>query len=100
MDEQMTLLQDWYSLQCDGDWEHCHGIQLSTLDNPGWLLKIDLNETKFQDVQFDKVAIERSEYDWLFCSVTEKRTFEAACGIGNLVEVLQVFNSWSKALSD
>jgi Immunity protein 53 len=34
-------LQVWYLAQCDGDWEHRHGVTIGTLDNPGWSLRID-----------------------------------------------------------
>lgn len=37
-----TWLQDWYIQNCDGDWEHCYGIKIETLDNPGWCIDIDL----------------------------------------------------------
>ena len=35
-------LERWYQAQCDGDWEHHSGVTIETLDNPGWLVKIDL----------------------------------------------------------
>lgn len=38
-------LIDWYLSNCDGDWEHVYGVKLETLDNPGWILTIDLAET-------------------------------------------------------
>jgi hypothetical protein len=33
-------IQQWYVSQCDGDWEHECGIKITTLDNPGWDIKI------------------------------------------------------------
>lgn len=35
-------LQNWYSSNCDGDWEHDYGITIETIDNPGWNIKIDV----------------------------------------------------------
>ena len=28
-------LQGWSAGQCDGEWEHHHGIEITTLDDPG-----------------------------------------------------------------
>lgn len=95
MDKQLTLLQNWYSSQHNGDWEHGYGIQITTLDNPGWHLRIDLNETQLQDVDFDAIQWNRSEQDWLYCQIEEGKVFQAFCGANNLVEMLQIFNSWA-----
>ncbi|MFE2849501.1 Imm53 family immunity protein, partial [Streptomyces scopuliridis] len=32
----LDWLQNWYTQQCDGDWEHEWGVKIATLDNPGW----------------------------------------------------------------
>lgn len=45
---KMNLIQElerWYIEQCNGDWEHEFGIKIDTLDNPGWMIKIDLADT-------------------------------------------------------
>lgn len=48
-DMDMTeWLIDWYRSECNGDWEHAYGIQIDTIDNPGWSLKIDLLETSLE----------------------------------------------------
>ena len=38
----LLWLMQWRLDQCDNDWEHCHGVSIGTLDNPGWTLRIDL----------------------------------------------------------
>jgi len=45
----LSLLEKWYSAQCDGDWEHQYGVSIGTLDNPGWTLEIDLRGTDSED---------------------------------------------------
>ena len=42
----INWLENWYSSQCDGSWEHFYGIKIETLDNPGWAVEIDLCETE------------------------------------------------------
>ena len=34
--DALYLLQRWYVAQCDGEWEHAYGVEIGTLDNPGW----------------------------------------------------------------
>lgn len=88
-----TWLRAWYVTQCDGDWEHQYGVEIETLDNPGWTVTIDLAETTLESKSFDRVAIHRSEDDWSVCRVEERR-FRGACGPVNLGEVLHTFRAW------
>lgn len=50
--DPLTWLQAWYATQCDGEWEHEHGVSIETLDNPGWFLKLDLRETSLDGLTF------------------------------------------------
>jgi hypothetical protein len=92
----LSLLQSWYLAQCDGDWEHQYGVSLTTLDNPGWRLKIDLWGTDLEDRTLDRITIERTEKNWISYWV-EKNEFQAAMGPQNLVEAIGVFLRWCKA---
>jgi hypothetical protein len=93
MTNELQLLQDWYSSQCNGDWEHTFGIALETIDNPGWRLKIDVAETPLEGVTFEPVIIERSAADWVHCKV-EAAAFIGHGGASNLAEVLSLFLDW------
>lgn len=33
----LEWLTSWYKTQCNGDWEHSYGIEISTIDNPGFM---------------------------------------------------------------
>lgn len=46
-------VQKWYADNVDGDWEHLNGVEIATLDNPGWSLGIDIAETELSDRAFD-----------------------------------------------
>lgn len=37
---ELIWLQSFYNRLCDGDWEHSFGVNLTTLDNPGWDLVV------------------------------------------------------------
>jgi len=63
----ITKLADWYSQQCNGEWEHRSGIDIGTLDNPGWILKVNLRETPLEAVKFEPISATKGESDWIDC---------------------------------
>jgi len=93
--DSLSLLEKWYSSQCDGDWEHQYGVKLETLDNPGWTLEIDICRTAARDRALDRVKIERTENDWIHYWV-EKKQFRAHMGPQNLREGMETFFRWLK----
>lgn len=97
MTSPLTELQEWYVSQCDGDWEHRFGMQIGTLDNPGWSLCINLEETELADVAFAEL---RENYDddleWLICTKHEVQF----CGNGGprqLERMIEIFLAWAMA---
>jgi len=74
--EALQWLQKWYQSQCDGDWEHQYGIKISTLDNPGWDLKIDICGTDLEGLEIGFQNIEKSESNW-YGYKADKFKFEA-----------------------
>jgi Immunity protein 53 len=95
----LTWLQQWYSNQSNGEWEHVYGIEISTLDNPGWHIKVDLKDTGLERLSFEKVKIERTENDWVHCSIDDD-VFKGACGPGNLTELLNHFRSFADKVKE
>jgi hypothetical protein len=91
-------LQKWYENQCDGDWEHQYGIEIGTLDNPGWSVSIDLTDTDLEEKEFQKISNTESERDWILCRIEEGK-FEGDGGPQMLEEIIKVFLDWMKAVS-
>jgi hypothetical protein len=89
----LLWLQDWYQRHCDSDWEHQYGIRIDTLDNPGWMVKIDLAGTALEGRTAEWVKDEVSETDWIHYRVRDD-VFEAAGGPANLVSILRAFRTW------
>jgi hypothetical protein len=87
---------NWYRAQCDGDWEHCYGIVIESLDNPGWWVRIDLQETILQDVVFDRIQTGNNGDDsWIICE--KKGTqFHGVGDPNRLHEILSIFLAWAK----
>ena len=91
MKETIERIQDWYKLNCNGDWEHSYGFSIATLDNPGWTIRIDLAETCLVKLDFNKeFQNPKYEHDW-FIIKTYKQVLDIACGPENLKQVLKIF---------
>ncbi len=91
----LAELERWFHSQCDGDWEHGAGIRISTLDNPGWSLSVDLAGTELETRPYAPASVQRAEDDWFRCSVSEGR-FQAFGGPRNLVDLLESFITWAQ----
>ncbi|WP_414553985.1 immunity 53 family protein [Stenotrophomonas forensis] len=92
MDTAITLLQRWYTKHCDEDWEHSYGIKIETLDNPGWILTIDLIDTELSEYSLPRTRVDRSDADWIQSEISDRR-YIACGGVLNLEEmVLQFLN--------
>ncbi|PNY82442.1 immunity 53 family protein [Deinococcus koreensis] len=93
--DPIQWLQGWYYAMCDGDWEHGSGPNISTLDNPGWAVKIDLSKTYLSTRPFKVCQIERHQDDWLNCTVSQG-CFRAFGGPVNLSEIVDIFRAWAE----
>lgn len=89
----LKWLQDWYIQNCDGDWEHCYGVKIGTLDNPGWYVDIDLIDTSLEGEEFNKVVLQRSADDWIYCHIVDG-VFKGHGGSLNLEEIIDIFRAW------
>ena len=98
--DTLLQLQQWYTAQCDGDWEHQFGVHIDTLDNPGWLVKIDLAETALSDISFPEVAEGLGDGDhpkqsrWIHCSVRDG-VWRGAGDETELDRLLTMFLDWA-----
>ena len=94
----LDKLTSWYRAQCNGDWEHSYGITIQTLDNPGWLVTIDLTGTDLEKRSFVPLlrGDHETDHDWIHCKV-ESGKFTGAGGAGKLAEIIEVFMDWTLA---
>src|SRR5687768_5199637 len=96
----LQSIQEWYTEQCDGDWEHSYGIVIETLDNPGWLVKVDLTDTALNTRPFTKVADNVDEDGWqkggrwMQCYVKDG-VWHGAGDETKLATILGQFLSWA-----
>lgn len=111
---ELVRLQEWFKSQCNGDWEHSLGVSITTCDNPGWWVKIDLAGTSLENKPFTPVALNVSpdkmeriaqglEMDmtdgrgpvWMLCEVKHK-VFHGAGDPDKLQTILNIFLTWAK----
>lgn len=96
MSQRLERLERWYLSQCDEEWEHRYGINIESLDNPGWSVKIDLTGTDcesrpFAPVQVGTIVNNNTPEVWIDCRV-EERVFLGASN--SLSWILDVFLKW------
>lgn len=89
----VDFLQTWYSDRCDGDWEHEFGIKITTIDNPGWLLEVDLVGTDSEGFSMEKSRIEKGRERWMI-SWSDGKKFRVACDPLSLSESFVLFESF------
>lgn len=85
----------WYEKKGD-DWFEDYGVTIESLDNPGWMLKVDLQGTDLSNKSFNKVDIGRTERDWVTASKKED-AFEAFGGPNNPNEMIELFLKFAEA---
>ena len=93
--DELRWLQEWFQSCCNGDWEHLYGVNIDTLDNPGWILKINLINTKLENKEFKEKTIEIDEENWFRCWTSEN----CFCGVGgtkNLADIIRCFRLWAE----
>jgi hypothetical protein len=88
--ELLQRIQRWYTINCDGDWEHGHPTTITTLDNPGWSITINLEGTCLKADPIPYVLNQRSTTDWFGFAIEDKK-FEGIGGAENLMEILTYF---------
>ena len=94
MENPLDWLQHWYKSQCDGDWEHVHGIRIKTVDNPGRYVLINIEETECEGKPFSPIKYNlQNEIDWYYC-ILRDNNFVAGCSRDHLTKVLQIFREW------
>ncbi|EOD6328199.1 Imm53 family immunity protein [Providencia stuartii] len=85
----ITQLQNWYKSQCDGIWEHEYGLDISTLDNPGWRVHINGESGKNKS----NLIVNNSNDDWLNIITTDKE-FKGYGSPQNLNIILDYAIKW------
>lgn len=60
----LEWLGKWYQKQCDGVWEDDHGIDIQTMNNPGWQVRIELHGTPYSNIELEWTSEQNEDEDW------------------------------------
>lgn len=89
----INWLEEWYKLNCATEISHHYAIKIESLDNPGWMVKIDLTNTSSKDKKFDSIDIDNGEEDWIMCRI-KNNIFEGAGDPSKLLKILNIFKEF------
>lgn len=89
----LQWLELWYTGQCDGSWEHEYGITIETLDNPGWRISMNMNDTPWENKEFAPVNLGMNLKSFITIK-KENGIIEAACGPLQLQVTLARIKDW------
>ena len=92
-------LEDWYKSNCNGDWEHCYGISIGTMDNPGWHVKIEFCETDLEGKIFKNIEINKGDNNWINCKV-EDDVFHGMGDSNKLEQIIEIFKDFAENQND
>ena len=96
---------EWYQTHCNDVWEHQNGVRLETLDNPGWLLTVDLIHTDLQGRAMIEVreGIAPNNHPvsprWLHCSAIDNQ-FRGACDPTQVARLFEIFHQFRRQKAD
>jgi hypothetical protein len=93
--EVLDTLRAWYAAQCDGNWEQRYGVTISTLEDSGWQLRVDLVRTQLEGVEIPRDLTVRGEGDWLEVW-SDGFTFYGNGGVENLGELVAAFAGFAE----
>jgi hypothetical protein len=97
MDSVLQKFERWYANQCNGEWEHDLGIEIGTLDNPGWKITINLAGTALEGRAFqrrEQGLEDARSTDW-HSIWTENAKFEGRGDPFKLLFILGLFLEWA-----
>ena len=92
----LNWLMNWYKSNCDGDWEHMFGVKIGTLDNPGWSIDVNLEDTELENKNFENFEIDDGDKNWLFCFV-EDDVFKGRGDPDKLEKMIEIFKNWAES---
>jgi hypothetical protein len=99
MKNSLLWLEEFYTELCDGDWEHNWRVRISTIDNPGWSVKINVLETILENEIFSEITEKQDENHWVICKVRDN-VFDGVGGPNNLETILDIFQNWYVRVSE
>lgn len=94
--KNLIWIQNWFESNCDGDWEHEHQIKIITVDNPGWNVIIEFENSTMNIEDSEWILVDNGDADWYGWKVTNG-VFEAS---GDVKKLDFLFSIFKKMIDD
>lgn len=91
--DNLVWLDQFFAGLCDGEWESEYGLTIESVNNPGWMVRVDLDGTGLNPATFRAVTEQRDERNWVECKVQDG-VWLGGGGLGNLDELVGIFRAW------
>ena len=91
----INWIQNWFSNQCDCNWEHENRIKIETIDNPGWNVEINFNYTNLKIQNINWEFYESSETKWIGFSINDN-IFKGSGDSLRLNSIIKIFKLLSE----
>lgn len=88
-------IEEWYLENQAEEWGGTTSVKIETIDNPGWSVKINLQETNLENKSFNDFFDDKSEDDWILCEVKEG-FFHGVGDAKKLSTILNIFKEWAE----
>lgn len=79
-------------VMCIGEWEHFYCVKIDTLYSPGWIVQIDVLDTKLENKPSQTKDNYVNDNNWLYCQMKNNKF----CSSGEqfkLKVILEIFRS-------
>ncbi|EMO32648.1 hypothetical protein LEP1GSC175_3401 [Leptospira santarosai str. HAI821] len=86
-----SLIQ-WYSEQCNEQWELQNQIKIYTVSNPGWTFKVGLKSTILENYEIESDPIKTEETDWYLYYIRDA-VYKASGDPSKLPTLVGIFQS-------
>ncbi len=86
----LDRVAEWYQSNATVFSSNAEAVKINTLDNPGWLVKVDLAGTELENLQLENFEVDRGDSDWCQ-SFLRDHVFVGAGDPSRLQEILGRF---------
>lgn len=86
--ELATWIAQWYSSQCNGEWEKTYGVSIQFDKLNQWRVMFDLLYTEWEFADIPKKEVKISDKQWIKC----EKQFACFVGMGDSKQLRKIIN--------
>ena len=83
--DPLTWIQDYVYRNADGEWENTNNISIEIIDNPGLMMRCDIDTYRFKCENYAGLELSITNLDWIITRYDSRKSeFFGVCGVKNL----------------